>query len=220
MNNILQALLLIVFPLLSLCQDVPLRKKAPLEFTIYGGGQVLDITNINGRLSSLNLSKESPFLIIGGFGMSYRISNIILGYTIEGGASASSDHHITSANANAYISTNAIRVKNLILSPQTGIGGQVVTIKLAKQGTATSFDQYLTTASNQTEITNTTVVLDLGLTLKYADPDTKRIYPFFRVGYRYGLEEKPWTVVNASSVKGPSDRLSNFYFQLLLGVGR
>ncbi|MCI4669504.1 MAG: hypothetical protein MRZ79_15325 [Bacteroidia bacterium] len=39
-----------------------------------------------------------------------------------------------------------------------------------------------------------------------------------RLGYRYGLEKKPWEVVNATAINTPLDRLSQVFFQVSFNI--
>ena len=223
----MKQLLTISCILVSICsvysQETSKRQFPPLEFYFSVGGEYSNPNNLNERLGSLGVDKADKFRLAGGLGLSYRIKHIILGLnTSTSGSSFRSedDNHVKNSHVGFYLSTNALRVNKLIISPQVGIGYEETRVRFVKEGVTGTFDELLTTSSNRVQLENKGEVLDFGVAFKKAKSNTDFYKTLFKIGYRHGLKEREWKISDAAVTGAPSDRMRNFYVQLLFGFGR
>jgi hypothetical protein len=186
-----------------------------VELIFILGYQHNDYTNLNERLVSLNLNEIKPSMSQIGVGLAFRFNKVITGYDMNvllGDRASGGYLHI-------YASTNLLKTKRFIFSPQIGYGRQSVTYKYKVQSPATDFNSYFT-APNKVEIYHSNSVVDFALAFKlYPKTDNYNYLSLFRIGYRYGLKEKPWKINDGNSSGAPYDRNSNFYLQLIIGFG-
>lgn len=187
-----------------------------VELAVFTGLQVNNYSNLNARLTSLGVKEKKTLLLPFGIGLAFRFNKIIVGYDMT---PITVGDNSTGAYIHGYLSTNIIKTKKWIFSPQVGYGGQNVTVRVPTQSTSTNFNSYFTTSSNQVEIKHKNSVLDFSLAIKLYPKNRDTYIPLFRLGYRYGLTENAWEVRNGTSTNAPIDRNSNFYFQLMLGFG-
>lgn len=190
--------------------------KFGVELTFFSGLQSNDYVNLNARLSSLGVKKINTLLLPVGVGLAFRFNKIVVGYdmtpTMVGDNSSGGYIH-------GYLSTNVIKTKKWIFSPQFGYGGQSVIVRIPTQSSSSSFNSYFTTSANQVEVTHNSSVLDFGIAIKLFPKNRNTYVPLFRAGYRYGTKEKAWKIKNGNSTDAPMDRNSNFYVHLMLGFG-
>jgi hypothetical protein len=125
----------------------------------------------------------------------------------------------TGAYVHAYASTNVIRAKNWILSPQIGYGGQDFRVHVFTTSNSTNFNSYFTTSANQVELTHSNNVADMALAFKVYPKKSDTYVPVFRMGYRYAFKSTGWEITKGVSTNAPYDSNSNFYVQLMLGFG-
>lgn len=187
-----------------------------VEMIVFTGLQVNNYSGLNARLSSLRIKEKKTLMLPVGVGLSFRFNKIIVGYDMT---AVTVGDNSTGSYIHTYLSTNIIKSKNWIFSPQVGYGQQTVTVRVPTQSNATNFDSYFTSQSNLVELTSGNPVLDFAVAIKLRKRNSTLNVPFFRFGYRYGLSEKPWEVTNGNSSGAPIDRNSNFYFHLMLGMG-
>ncbi len=186
-----------------------------VELTFFTGLQINNYDNLNNRLMSLGIKEVKTSVLPIGIGLSFRFNKIIVGYDM----SAMSGDNSSGAYLNGYISTNILRTKKWIFSPQIGIGGQSVTVRIPTQSSSNNFNSYFTTSANQVELVNKNTMLDFAMAFKLQAKDRDIYAPLFRIGYRYGLNENNWEVKNGISTDAPIDRNNNFYIQLRVGFG-
>lgn len=217
----ISCILLSIFPVYS--QEMSKRQFPPLEFYFSAGGEYSNPGNLNERLGTLGVDKADKFGMAGGFGLSYRIQHVILGLNTSISSSSfrtEDDNHVKNSYIGFYLSTNALRANNLIISPQVGIGYGETRARFVKEGVTGTFDEFLTTTSNRVQLENKGEALDFGIAFKKAKPNTDFYKTLFKIGYRHGLKEKEWKITDASVTGAPTDRIRNFYVQLLFGFGR
>jgi len=187
-----------------------------VELIFILGYQHNNYTNLNERLVSLNLNEIKSSMMQIGVGLAFRFNKVIIGYDMNvliGDGTSGGYLHI-------YGSTNLLKTKRFIFSPQIGYGGQSLTCRYRTQSSATDFNSYFTTAPNKVEIQHDNSVVDFALAFKlYPKSDNSNYLSLFRIGYRHGLKEKMWEISNGNSSGAPFDRNSNFYLQLIIGVG-
>ena len=186
-----------------------------VELTFFTGLQINNYDNLNIRLKSLGIKEVKKTVFPVGIGLSFRFNNIIVGYDL----SIISGDNSNGAYGNGYISTNILKTKKWIFSPQIGIGGQNVIVRIPTLSSSNNFNSYFTTSANQVEITNKNTVLDFAMAFKIQIKDRNTYAPLFRLGYRYGLNESNWEIKNGTSTNPPKDRNNNFYIQLRVGFG-
>jgi hypothetical protein len=187
-----------------------------VELTVFAGVQVNDITNLNARLKLLKIEEKKTLMGNVGIGLAFRFNKVVIGYDmtpIMGGDKS------TGGYIHGYLSTNTIKSKKWIFSPQIGLGGQGITTRITTPSSSTNFNSYFTSSANQVEINHSTTLVDLAVVFKRYNDKTGRHIPLLRIGYRYGLKDETWTVESGYSTDAPSDRLSNYYFQLQIGFG-
>lgn len=187
-----------------------------VELTFFTGLQVNNYSNLNERLSSLNVKEKKTLLLPVGVGLAFRFNKIIVGYDMT---PILLGDNSSGAYIHGYLSTNIIKTKQWVFSPQIGYGGQNVTVRVPTQSTSTNFNSYFTASANQVELRHSNPVLDFALALKLYPQNRDTYIPLFRVGYRYGLKEEAWEVRNGNSTNSPIDRNNNFYIQLMFGFG-
>lgn len=177
--------------------------KFGVELLGYAGGQINSYPNINQRLRSLNVTEIKTLMGSAGFGLALRFSKLIIGYDMSIVMAGGSQKN-TSANGfyiHGYFSTNAIKSKKWIFSPQIGVGTQSITAKVVTVSSANNFDAYFSSA-NQVEIRNANTVLDFAMAFKMLNANTGRYMPILRTGYRLGLSDKIWEIKNGISTGG------------------
>lgn len=187
-----------------------------VELTVFAGLQINNYNSLNARLKSLNVKEQKTLLMPIGVGLAFRFNKIIFGYDMT---PAMIGNNSSGAYFHGYVSTNMIKAKNWIFSPQFGYGGQNFTVRIQTQSSSINFNSYFTTSANQVEVRHSTSVLDFALAVKLHVPKREPYIPLFRAGYRYGLKNKTWEVRNGTSTNAPLDRNSNFYLQLMFGFG-
>ncbi len=187
-----------------------------VELCGFTGIQINNYESLNSRLSSLNIEKKRTLALPIGIGLAFRFNKFIVGYdmtpTLVGDNSSGAYIH-------GYVSTNIIRTKKWIFSPQLGYGGQSITTRIKTKSSASDFNSYFTTSANQVELRHSNSVLDFAIAFKFVPPKNNGYVPLFRMGYRHGIKSKEWEVKNGNSLNAPIDRNSNFYFQIMLGFG-
>lgn len=195
-----------------------LDDKHGMELTAFVGIQLSNFSNLNDRLKSLNTTTLKPDAVNIGIGAAVRFNKIIVGF--DGGPLANHSNIVETSGYffHFYLSTNILRSGRCIFSPQVGIGGQDLRATITQESTTQSFDQAITTATNQVTMRNYNTMLDVAMNLKLMIRNHYR--PIIRIGYRYGLSMVSWEIENGSVTDAPKDRGSNFYFQLMFGFGR
>jgi len=180
------------------------------------GYQNNDYTNLKNRLNTLSGLKISEDVFQIGVGLSFRFRKLIIGYdmsVLPGDAASGFYLHV-------FVSTNIIKLKKVIISPQIGIGNQTNSFRVSSNETGPNFDSYFTNSANKVELTHSNEVIDYGIAFKlYGRNGNPGYVPLMRIGYRQGLKEKPWKITRGNSTNAPIDRNSNFYLQLILGFG-
>ena len=187
-----------------------------VELCVFTGLQWNKYSNLNERLNTLNVKEKKPLMLPFGVGLAFRFKKVIVGYDITpiiiGDNSRGTYIH-------GYVSTNIIRTKKWIFSPQFGYGGQSVVTRIVTKSSSSDFDSYFTTSANQVELNHRNSVFDVAMGFKFVSPQGNGYIPLFRIGYRYASKSKAWEVSNGSSVNAPFDKNNNVYFQIMLGFG-
>ncbi len=186
-----------------------------VELTFFMGLQINNYDNLNNRLKSLGIKEVKKTILPFGIGLSFRFNKIIVGYDLG----IMSGENSSGGYGNGYISTNILKTKKCIFSPQIGIGGQNLIVRIPTQSSSNNFNSYFTTSANQVEIINKNIVLDFAMAFKLQIKNRDTYAPLFRLGYKYGLNESNWEIRNGISNNSPNDRNSNFYIQLRVGFG-
>ncbi|TYR37433.1 hypothetical protein FXV77_05360 [Sphingobacterium phlebotomi] len=217
----------IILIFIALCyylSEVPIlaqqeeRVKLPFEFTVSAGAEINNFSNLNARLKDLGLDKTKPVMLSGGIGVAYDFNPVMLGTSISAGTSGFGDRSGHQSYWRGYFSSNRIRSGNIIFSPELGLGYQQLSNNVVKEGLQGEFNDFLISTPNQTRLEHKGTALDVGISLKKVT--SSRIDPFLRIGYRHGLKSSSWKIQGADADNVPSDRISNVYVQLLLGIGR
>jgi len=90
------------------------------------------------------------------------------------------------------VASNAARAGNFILSPQLGVGVQWSTFTIQKHGQSGSFDDFLDSNSNQTQMEYNAAIVDFNITLKSMNKNRTVFYPECRVGYKSAITKNEW----------------------------
>ena len=187
-----------------------------VELSLLLGYQKNTYANLNTRFDSLKVNRVNSSLSPVGIGLAFRFNKFIIGYDM----SILIGNKTSGAYIHGYVSTNILRMKRWIISPQFGYGGQNISVRIPVQSSSANFNSYFTTSSNKVEIKHSNSVLDFAFAFKlYPKPNNENYLPLLRIGYRYGLNEKRWEIIDGNSANAPIDRNSNFYLQLILGFG-
>lgn len=217
----------IILILIALCyylSEVPIfaqqakSVKLPFEFTVSAGAEIISFSNLNDRLRDLGLNKTKPFLLSGGIGIAYDFNQFMLGTSISAGSSGFGNRSSNRTYWRGYLSSNRIHVRNIIISPELGVGYQQFFNHVVKEDLQGQFNDFLTSKPNQVRLDHKGTVLDVGVSLKKVIQ--KRIDPFLRIGYKHGLKAKAWGIQGVNAEDAPIDRISNVYAKLLIGIGR
>ncbi|SMG14613.1 hypothetical protein [Sphingobacterium psychroaquaticum] len=195
------------------------KPRLPFEITSSVGGELNRFSTLKGYLRANDMESPNFRLFHIGLGVAYNFNPIIIGISLSGGNRGGfAQRNSLQSYRRAYISTNKIQHRSFIISPEIGIGYQRFSTYMVKDGGEGNFLDFMETRSNQVKLNNRGTALDFALGLKRIKND--RIYPFIRLGYRYGLRSNRWSVENAHVYDAPSDRINNVYLQLLFGRGR
>jgi hypothetical protein len=216
--------LLFIIPCYLFSQDTARQEKTNrkfgTEFAIYFGGQVNNFSNLNNRLKSLNITPAHSWFVNAGFGMAERLNKIIIGIDVSyGGAQTKGSTRIDGLNLHPYLSTNILKTSRWIFSPEIGYDEQMTRVKISQPGSSSSFNGTLTTNPNQVELHNDNTMIDFAMAFKFYNPRNGHNRSVCRIGYRYGPGQATWKIENSSVNDGPKDRVNNFYFQVMTGIG-
>ena len=187
-----------------------------VELCVFTGLQWNKYSNLNERLNELNVREKKQLMLPFGVGLAFRFKKVIVGYDL---APIIIGDYSRGTYIHGYVSTNVIRTKKWIFSPQLGYGGQNVVTRIVTKSSATDFNSYFTTSANQVELNHRNSVIDIAMGFKFVSPQGNGYIPLFRIGYRYATKSKAWEVSNGSSVNAPFDKNSNVYFQIMFGFG-
>lgn len=195
------------------------RKKLPLEVSIAAGVEHANFSNLNARLQAHDLNKQGAFLMNGGIGLAYRTKPLIIGmqHTIS---SDFSDNDFRQNYIRFYLSTNALTFGSIVTAPELGIGYQDTRVHVVQQDMSGTFDDFLQTRANRIRVDQQGAVADVGITFKRHIQERNIYLPFFRIGYKHGLNAGNWQVADAQTTGAPADRVRGFYAQLIAGFGR
>ncbi|MGE8290491.1 MAG: hypothetical protein ACN6ON_02385 [Sphingobacterium sp.] len=217
----------IVSALLSLCAtNLVAQEKEnktrylPVEVIYFGGIQFNNASNLNRILKQEGVGKFPGFGWNAGAGVAYRIKQTLIGGSLSLSTNSKKDNTLNTGDIIVYVATNAVHAGNLILSPQLGIGSQWSTFTIQKHNQSGSFDDFLTSESNQTQMEYNAAIADFNITLKSMNKNRTIFYPECRVGYKSSITKNEWKITGAKATNMPSDRLGSFYVQLAWGIGR
>lgn len=217
MKRILFAFLLLFSTATSFAQ----LGNLPLEFNIDVGGSYFRAPNLYSAISEAGATQLSNFAANTTFGIGYNFKHVTLG--INAGFShgfARRDNYFFSSLATIYLSTNALRFGNTIFSPLIGFGPQSTRAVITREDLTGTFEDFLTTQSNQTHLSHVVPALDLAIALKTVNPETGRIAPQVKVGYQLGLTNQPWKLVRGTATNAPTDRTGTVYVQISYGIAK
>lgn len=192
-----------------------IKEKVGVEIQFGIGFQTNNLSGLNSRLGALNISKQQPNTFSYGASLAFRFYQLLIG----GSAYGVSAKNMNGTTLQGFLSTNIIRIKKTIISPQVGFGSQSYNITRRTASTATNFDSYFTSAGNKVSISHRSPVLDFSLSLKVLNGKDNTYSQLIRMGYIQGLKDKAWKVEKGNSANAPVDRVGSFYVQLLLGMG-
>lgn len=196
-------------------------KNTPFEYTLEAGGQYnTGYSNINTLLERSNLNDIPTLGMNAGFRIGYQFKHITAGISTNFARASKQNNELSSSTSTIYISTNTLKCKRFIISPQLGFGPKFSTLLISKKDMTGSFDDFLTSKSNQTRIEHMTTVLDIGLVLKKINHENTFFSPIFKIGYAVGLENGDWEISNSTVTNSPKDRTGTIYAQLLFGFGK
>jgi hypothetical protein len=235
MKQILLFALMTFFVQTSFCQNlsdtvnVEYSKNSPKRFSISGGLSLSalawhSLPNLNQFLKTQDISNDNLTVYIP-FGINYQINRLKLQIMINYGIAIPSNYQ------NNYSTT--LKVNNLSISTgyaifadrnkyiyfNLGVGSCKYTETINKYNQQiTSLASALQNSIGQSiTLQNTQSFIDIGI--EYLNRTKgKRLGQSVRLGYRYGLEETPWSsqFIRLSDV--PSDRIGSVYLETLLNI--
>ena len=217
----------IVSVVLSLCatnliaqQKENKMKHLPFEVIYFGGVQFNSASNLSRILKQEGAGKFPGFGWNAGAGVAYRIKQTLIGGSLSLSTNSKKDNTLNTGDIIVYVATNAVHAGNLIVSPQLGVGSQWSTFTIQKHNQSGSFDDFLTTQSNQTKMEHNAAIVDFNITLKSMNKNRTIFYPECRVGYKSSITKNDWKLIGTKAIDVPADRLGSFYAQLAWGIGR
>ncbi|QIH36320.1 hypothetical protein [Sphingobacterium sp. DR205] len=195
-------------------------KHLPFEVIYFGGVQFNNASNLNKILMQEGAGKLPGFGWNAGAGVAYRMKQMLIGGSFSLSTNSKKDNTLNTGDIILYVATNAVHAGNLILSPQLGFGSQWSTFTIQKHNQSGSFDDFLTTQSNQTKMEHNSAIVDFNITLKSMNKNRTIFYPECRVGYKSSITKNDWKLIGTKATDVPADRLGSFYAQLAWGIGR
>ncbi|PUV23650.1 hypothetical protein [Sphingobacterium athyrii] len=195
-------------------------KYLPFEVIYFGGVQFNNASNLNKILMQEGAGKLPGFGWNAGAGVAYRMKQMLIGGSFSLSTNSKKDNTLNTGDIILYVATNAVHTGNLILSPQLGLGSQWSTFTIQKHNQSGSFDDFLTTQSNQTKMEHNSAIVDFNITLKSMNKNRTIFYPECRVGYKSSITKNDWKLIGTKATDVPADRLGSFYAQLAWGIGR
>jgi hypothetical protein len=164
-----------------------------------------------------SLSQDKPGNWLGNLeiGIAYDFGPLLVGISGSGGTDLKFANERKQMFQRFFLSTNKIRLNNIIISPEVGIGKLQASYRFTKDGVNGSFDDFMSNTTNQIHTTHRSTALDLGIALKEYNNDSGKVSPYVRIGYKRGLGNEVWKISGAQATGGPVDHASNFYVQLL-----
>ena len=215
MNRIVLIAAIGVLPLLSNAQDAPSPRSAGAEFYFESGWDFINFSNLNNALAAAQIKQVTPAVYHLGVGLSVRFSQLIFG-TDLGFMTGAQANEVTGSTVHFYFSTNELRTRTCIFSPEVGVALQDVQVLVPGTSTASTFSEALH-SGNETQVDNFNTTLNVGMAFKIRQG--LHDIPVFRMGYRYGLSNPQWELRDAAVSGAPRDRLSSFFVELTVGFG-
>lgn len=215
MNRIVLIAAIGVLPLLSNAQDAPSPRSAGAEFYFESGWDFINFSNLNNALAAAQIKQVTPAVYHLGVGLSVRFSQLIFG-TDLGFMTGAQANEVTGSTIHFYFSTNELRTRTCIFSPEVGVALQDVQVLVPGTSTASTFSEALH-SGNETQVDNFNTTLNVGMAFKIRQG--LHDIPVFRMGYRYGLSNPQWELRDAAVSGAPRDRLSSFFVELTVGFG-
>lgn len=201
-------------------QDTVRKIRLPLEVIYFGGVQFNNASNLNRILKQEGAGKFPGFGWNAGAGIAYRIKQTLIGGSFSLSTNSKKDNILNTGDFVLHVASNAVRAGNFILSPQLGVGVQWSTFTIQKHGQSGSFDDFLDSNSNQTQMEYNAAIVDFNITLKSMNKNRTVFYPECRVGYKSAITKNEWKLIGTKATNVPTDRLGNLYLQLAWGIGR
>ncbi|MFD2967006.1 hypothetical protein [Sphingobacterium bambusae] len=119
-----------------------------------------------------------------------------------------------------YLSKNALTFGSIVTAPEIGIDYQDTRVHVVQQDMSGTFDDFLQTRAKRIRMDQQGAVADAGIAFKRHIQERNLYLPFFRIGYKHGLNAGNWQVADAQTTGAPADRVRGFYAQLTAGFGR
>ncbi len=192
-----------------------------MEIFLFGGVQKSNFDNLTTRMNEFSRPAPGTFSYNGGTGLAFRYKKYSFGAEMSFTARRSLEKHdLAGSYIRAFVSANLLRLNNVVICPQLGLGFQRTNITTSGgPSTIPDFNHHLFIYMEDITLYNKNTMLDLALCLKLLSKATNSPIPIFRVGYRYGLTESEWKVRYITTENGPKDRANTLYCQLMFGLG-
>lgn len=211
----------VVFLLFALCSSASAQfNSLPFEWNVHVGGSYFSAPAFNRAMQDQDLGAISPVGIDVALGIGYRLGKVVAGGNVSRMYGVGRNSKFEATTPTVFVATNMFHINRWVVVPSLGFGAQFASALLDKDNIGGSFDDYLTTESNQTRFSHTTPVVDLGITFKTYDLFTATYRTKFKMGYQTGISRRPWKVGNTQLMDAPRDRTGTVYLQLSMGIGR
>lgn len=216
-------LALLIICLFIYGQDSTIEKSKKIDLFGYVGGHNIFTPNLHSRLEKISYEKSAQGFLSFGLGFKYgqqqTIAGIDLSVYMHGRESKSKSNAF---QLQAFLNHKIVDNSNLSVAPGVDVGLQSIRIDYKRIDPSSNFDTLFLSSGNYVKLKNLAPVAGISTIFHFRELDHTRRFllrPFarIRIGYKYGLSSSKWKADNNNIINSPTDRLSSFYIQSLIG---
>ncbi len=212
---------LLCSPLIFYGQDSAFSNNR-LPIVIYTGVHTIFTPGLDARLKGIGFNKPLSVFLSLGLGMNYETGNDNYGVDFKLGLlNYPSSTFSYSSYYGLYYHKKIVDNDKIMIAPGLNLGYQSMNMNCEKPNSAGSLYELFHASGNYVRLNNRSVTSGIATTI-YLKQFSRSKNVFYRcisrmkAGYNFGLTANAWTADGNDIPDAPEDRLSNFYFQLIL----
>ncbi len=205
------------------------KENGGMGYAMFGTG-TLDIEALNTRLQESGYGSMSDnFTSFGGGGHAI-VDRLIIGgegHALLGKDMSSGEYKFSMAAGYGFFNVGYIiyRIQDLNIYPLLGIGGGGISLKIAEQGTAPTFNEILENPRKSSELSTSAFLINFAIGADYLlelgkkEKERGGLVFGLRAGYTFALFKDDW-YMNENQVPGaPELGISGPYIRFMFGGG-
>jgi hypothetical protein len=217
-------LILVTFSLFTSGQDTSkTQTKKKLSFTGYLGGHYVQMPELETKLKGIGYEKPTSVFFSFGSGLKYGRQRAFGGIDLSVFMLGSSlNTSSTAFQLQGFFNYKVVDNYKISIAPGVDMGLQKIKTDFERTNPSNNFDTLFLSSGNYVKLTNLTPVAGISAIFHFKKLDKSRnifLRPLAhtRIGYKQGLQSRQWKADGNSVINSPSDRLSSFYIQWLMG---